>query len=77
MYALESVGLSAFQTIPKFRKYYDEAGNISPYWAWATGGARPQKTLMVDVFSLVLPERLAMCPMPKNQAADPARASAG
>lgn len=73
----ESVGLTAFQTIPKFRKHYDEAGNILPYWAWATRDARPRKTLMVDVFFLMLPERVALCPMPRSSNGDSSRASAG
>ena len=48
--------LIAFETIPKLRKYYDDAGNIIPYWAWATTDRRrgKKKTLMVDVFFLLV-----------------------
>lgn len=47
--------LTSFETIPKFRKYYDKAGNAIPYWAWATinasgGNGRRSRTLMVDVY---------------------------
>jgi hypothetical protein len=53
-------GLSALQTIPRFHKYVDEAGNIIPYWAWALTG-RERKMLMVDVFFRVLQGRMAFC----------------
>jgi hypothetical protein len=53
-------GLTSFQTIPRLRKYVDDAGNIIPYWAWA--GAGPgKKALMVDVFFRMLQGRLANC----------------
>jgi hypothetical protein len=54
MYQPESFGLRSFGTIPKVRRYIDQAGNSLPYWAWArTTGALP-RTLMVDVFFLQL-----------------------
>ena len=55
MRTLRSYGITALETIPKIRKYVDEAGNIIPYWAWATQRANPKRALMVDVFFLVLP----------------------
>jgi hypothetical protein len=57
----ESVGFTAFETIPRSHKYYDDAGNILPLWAWAKGERRFERSLMVDVFFLVLPERVAYC----------------
>jgi hypothetical protein len=56
MHTLRSVGLTALDSIPRIRKYVDEAGNIIPYWAWATQRAKPGRTLMADVFFLVLPK---------------------
>jgi hypothetical protein len=35
MRTLRSLGITALETIPKIRKYFDEAGNVIPYWAWA------------------------------------------
>jgi len=52
---LRSVGLTSLDTIPKIRKYVDAAGNVIPYWAWATQNARPGRALMADVYFLVLP----------------------
>jgi hypothetical protein len=50
MRSLRSAGITALETIPKVRKYVDDAGNIIPFWAWATQRARPGRALMVDVF---------------------------
>ena len=55
MRTLRSYGITALETIPKVRKFVDDAGNIIPYWAWATQRARPGRALMVDVYFLVLP----------------------
>lgn len=55
MRTLRSYGLTALDTIPRIRKYFDAAGNIIPYWGWAKQRERPGKTLMVDVFFLQLP----------------------
>jgi hypothetical protein len=52
MFTLERLGITSLETIPKFSKRSDAAGNIMPYWAWAATNARPKKTLMVDVFFL-------------------------
>ncbi len=50
MRTLRSAGITALETIPKIRKYVDEAGNYIPYWAWASQRARPGRALMVDVY---------------------------
>ena len=55
MRTLKSTGLTALETIPKRRKYVDDAGNFIPYWAWAQQRNRPGRALMVDVFFVVLP----------------------
>jgi hypothetical protein len=55
MRTLKTSGLTALETIPKVRKYVDAAGNVIPYWAWATQRGRPGRALMVDVFFVVLP----------------------
>jgi hypothetical protein len=55
MRTLRSVGLTALDTIPRIRKHVDAAGNLIPYWAWATQQAKPGRALMADVFFLVLP----------------------
>jgi hypothetical protein len=52
VFALERFGITSLETIPKFAKRSDAAGNIMPYWAWAATTGRPKKTLMVDVFFL-------------------------
>jgi hypothetical protein len=52
---LRNHGISALETIPKIRKHIDEAGNVIPYWAWATLRTRPGRVLMADVFFRVLP----------------------
>ena len=54
MRTLRGAGISALETIPRVRKYFDEAGNAIPYWAWATQRALPRRALMVDVFFKVL-----------------------
>ena len=56
MRTLRSFGLTALQTIPRIRKYVDEAGNVIPYWAWAMHRARPGRVLMVDVYFRQLPK---------------------
>ena len=56
MRTLRSYGITALETIPKIRKYYDEAGNVIPYWAWAMQRNRPGRVLMVDVFFRQLPK---------------------
>jgi hypothetical protein len=56
MRTLRSLGLTALQTIPKIRKYVDEAGNVIPYWAWAARRAKPGRVLMVDVYFRQLPK---------------------
>src|SRR5688572_29694428 len=50
----ESFGLTSFGIIPKVRRYIDPAGNSLPYWAYATTSGRPARTVMVDVYFLVL-----------------------
>lgn len=57
-------GVTSFQTIPKFDKQFDEAGNIIPYWGWATSTTPPQNVLMVDIYFLVLPEQSVVCRKP-------------
>ena len=56
MRTLGSLGITALETIPKLRKYFDEAGNVIPYWAWAMQRTRPGRVLMVDVFFRQLPK---------------------
>jgi len=56
MHSLRSVGLTALDTIPKIRKYVDEAGNVIPYWGWATQRRKPGRALMVDVYFVQLPK---------------------
>ena len=56
MRTLGSLGITALETIPKLRKYFDEAGNVIPDWAWAMQRARPGRVLMVDVFFRQLPK---------------------
>jgi len=56
MRTLRNVGLTALDTIPRIRKHVDRAGNVIPYWAWATQTAKPGRALMADVFFLVLPQ---------------------
>ena len=53
---LRSVGITALQTIPRIRKYVDEAGNVMPYWAWASLRSRPGRAIMVDVYFRQLPK---------------------
>ena len=56
MRPLRSYGITALETIPRQRKYVDAAGNVIPYWAWATQRARPGRAIMVDVFFQLLPK---------------------
>jgi len=55
MRTLRSYGITALETIPRMRRYYDAAGNMIPYWAWAMQRAKPGRTLMVDVYFRMLP----------------------
>jgi hypothetical protein len=59
MRTLPSAGITTLDIIPRVRRYMDDAGNVIPYWAWATrssGAGRPGaassagRTLMVDVY---------------------------
>ncbi len=50
---LRSRGITALETIPRVRRHVDEAGNLIPYWAWATL-RKAQRIQMVDVFFRVL-----------------------
>ena len=52
MFTPEALGITSFETIPKFGKRYDAAGNILPYWAWAAATGRPKRAVMVDVYFL-------------------------
>lgn len=56
MRTLRSYGITALETIPKMHRYYDAAGNLIPYWAWALQRAKPGRAIMVDVFFLRLPD---------------------
>jgi hypothetical protein len=55
MRTLGSYGLRALETIPKYRRYFDGAGNLIPYWAWAMQRGMPGRLIMVDVFFRLLP----------------------
>jgi len=55
MRTLRNYGITALETIPKLRKHVDDAGNIIPYWAWATQRGSPGRVVMVDVFFRHLP----------------------
>lgn len=60
MRTLRSAGITTLDIIPRVRRYADDAGNVIPYWAWATrssrgdsaipGGTSAGRTLMVDVY---------------------------
>ena len=56
MRSLRSLGITSLQTIPRIRKYVDEAGNVMPYWAWATVRSKPGRAVMVDVYFRQLPK---------------------
>ena len=56
MRTLRSYGVKALETIPKIRKYFDAAGNVIPYWAWALRNTQPGRVLMVDVYFRQLPK---------------------
>jgi hypothetical protein len=56
MRTLRSYGITALETIPKIRKSIDAAGNVLPYWAWATTRGKPGRALMVDVYFVQLPK---------------------
>jgi hypothetical protein len=55
MRTLRSYGITALETIPKRHRYFDDAGNMIPLWAWATQRAKPGRAIMVDVFFRMLP----------------------
>src|SRR4249920_3268217 len=55
MHTLQSYGITALETIPRMHRYFDAAGNLIPYWAWAMQRAKPGHALMVDVFFRRLP----------------------
>ena len=57
MRTLRSAGLTALETIPKIRKYVDAAGNVIPYWAWASNGPSPAVRSWSTCSSVVLPLR--------------------
>jgi hypothetical protein len=50
----QALGLVAFDTIPRFSKRIDAAGNTMPYFSWVTR-LRGPKVLMVDVFFAQIP----------------------
>ena len=54
MRTLKSFGITALETIPKYRRYLDAAGNLIPLWAWAMQNTKPGRTIMVDVFFRML-----------------------
>ena len=56
MRTLRSYGITALETIPKMHVYYDAAGNLIPFWAWAMQRAKPGRAIMVDVFFRRLPD---------------------
>jgi hypothetical protein len=56
MRTLRSVGIVSLQTIPRIRKYVDEAGNVMPYWGWAGLRSGPGRAVMVDVYFRQLPK---------------------
>lgn len=77
MFRPGSVDLTAFETIPKYRKYFDAAGNAIPYWGWATSRTAPKKALMVDVFFSILEEQSALCTRPSPALVEAIRATHG
>jgi hypothetical protein len=56
MRTLRSYGITALETIPKRRRYFDDAGNLIPLWAWAMQRGKPGRAIMVDVFFSMLPK---------------------
>jgi hypothetical protein len=50
MHTLRSMGIATLDTIPRVRRYADEAGNVIPYWGWVTRRAPAGRSLMVDVY---------------------------
>jgi hypothetical protein len=54
MRTLKSFGITALETIPKYRRHMDAAGNLIPLWAWALRNAKPGRITMVDVFFRML-----------------------
>lgn len=54
MFTPGEAGMTSFETIPRMRRHYDSAGNLLPFWAWATSVTRPRRAIMVDVFFVEL-----------------------
>lgn len=54
MRTLKSFGITALETIPKYRRHVDAAGNLIPLWAWALQNTKAGRTTMVDVFFRML-----------------------
>jgi trimeric autotransporter adhesin len=54
MRTLRSFGITALETIPKYRRHIDAAGNVIPLWAWALQNTKAGRTTMVDVFFRML-----------------------
>src|SRR5262245_9086974 len=50
----QALGVVAFETIPRFRRHVDSAGNEIPFYAWVRK-AQGKKLLMVDVFFRTIP----------------------
>lgn len=50
----QALDILAFETIPKFSKHVDAAGNTMPYYSWVIR-SKGKKVLMVDVFFALLP----------------------
>lgn len=50
----EALGLVAFDTIPRFSRHVDAAGNTMPFYSWVTR-LKGRRVLMVDVFFANLP----------------------
>lgn len=56
MRTLREVGIVSLETIPRLRKVVDDAGNVIPYWGWASMQGRGGRATMVDVFFAQLPK---------------------
>jgi len=55
----DSYGLTAFQTIPKYIRRIDDAGNILPLWARAKRIAKPSRRVLDDVLFAVLQDQVS------------------
>jgi hypothetical protein len=72
----QTFGFESFATIPKVRRYTDEAGNLLPYWAWAATARKPKRAIMVDVYFLILsPADLISAPTGRCPGSKPANVS--